>query len=157
MARALRTFLRYLYSQGEMTTDLAACIPRVANWQLSTLPRFLEPDQVDRVLKRCSRNTGLGKRNYAILLSLSRLGLRACEIVSFETAGHRLGSRGDHHTRETLGTSQAPVDAGRGRGDRRLPQRGAASLFQPECFRPASKACSWIGQFQYCFVDRKLR
>lgn len=79
---SLRAFLRYLRYQGEITTDLAACVPRVANWSHSALPRFLQPGQVQQVLDHCDRRSALGLRNYAILLLLARLGLRACEIVA---------------------------------------------------------------------------
>lgn len=47
---SLRAFLRYLRYRGEITTDLAACVPTVANWSLSTLPKFLQPGQVQQVL-----------------------------------------------------------------------------------------------------------
>jgi site-specific recombinase XerD len=79
---ALRSFLRYLRYQGSITTDLAACVPPIANWKLSALPKFLQPGQVQRVLSQCDRGTVKGRRDYAILLLLARLGLRACEIVS---------------------------------------------------------------------------
>jgi len=82
MVTALRSFFRYLRHRGDITTDLAACIPSIANWQLSSLPKFLQPHQVQRVLSQCDRRTSQGRRDYAILLLLSRLGLRACEIVS---------------------------------------------------------------------------
>lgn len=79
---SLRAFLRYLRYQGEITNDLAACVPRVANWSHSALPRFLQPGQVQQVLDHCNRRSVMGLRNYAILLLLARLGLRACEIVA---------------------------------------------------------------------------
>lgn len=79
---ALRSFLRYLCYQGSITTDLAASVPPIANWKLSALPKFLQPDQVQQVLNQCDRGTAKGRRDYAILLLLARLGLRACEIVS---------------------------------------------------------------------------
>ena len=79
---SLRAFLRYLRYQGAIATDLAACVPRVANWSHSALPRFLQPGQVQQVLDHCDRRSALGLRNYAILLLLARLGLRACEIVA---------------------------------------------------------------------------
>jgi site-specific recombinase XerD len=93
---SLRAFLRYLRYQGEIQTDLAACVPRVANWSHSTLPRFLQPGQVQQVLDHCDRGNALGLRNYAILLLLARLGLRACEVVAMKLddidweAGHLL-------------------------------------------------------------------
>ena len=79
---SLRAFLRYLRYRGEITTDLAACVPTVANWSLSTLPKFLRPGQVQQVLDHCDRHSALGLRNYAILVLLARLGLRACEVVA---------------------------------------------------------------------------
>ncbi len=82
MVSALRSFFRYLRHRGDITTDLAACVPAIANWQFSALPKFLQPDQVQQVLSQCDRRTAQGRRDYAILLLLARLGLRACEIVS---------------------------------------------------------------------------
>jgi site-specific recombinase XerD len=79
---ALRSFLRYLRYQGSISSDLAACVPPIVNWKLSALPKFLQPDQVQQVLSQCDRSTAKGRRDYAILLLLARLGLRACEIVS---------------------------------------------------------------------------
>lgn len=82
LVTALRSFLRYLRYQGEISIDLAGCVPAVAVWSVSTLPKFLPAGTVQRVLDHCERDTPDGKRNYAILLLLARLGLRACEIVS---------------------------------------------------------------------------
>lgn len=79
---SLRAFLRYLRYRGEITTDLAACVPTVANWSLSTLPKFLQPGQVQQVLDHCDRHSAVGLRNYAILVLLARLGLRPCEVVA---------------------------------------------------------------------------
>ena len=78
---ALRSFLGYLRYRGYVRTDLAACVPSIATWAFSSLPRFLQMAQVRRVLRICDRRTVLGRRDYAILLLLARLGLRACEVV----------------------------------------------------------------------------
>ena len=82
LVTALRSFLRYLRHQDQISVDLAGCVPPVAFWSLSTVPKFLPAGTVQRVLNQCERETAEGKRNYAILLMLSRLGLRACEIVA---------------------------------------------------------------------------
>jgi site-specific recombinase XerD len=82
LVTALRSFLRYLRHQGEISVDLAGCVPPVAVWALSTVPKFLPAGTVQRVLDHCERDTPDGKRNYAVLLLLARLGLRACEIVT---------------------------------------------------------------------------
>jgi site-specific recombinase XerD len=82
MVSALRSFFRYLRYRGDIAIDLAACVPPIANWQFSSLPRFLQSHQIQQVLSQCDRRTARGRRDYAILLLLARLGLRACEIVS---------------------------------------------------------------------------
>jgi site-specific recombinase XerD len=82
LVTALRSFFRYLRHRGEISLDLAACVPTVPNWSRSTLPKFLPPGTVQRVLSRCDRQAPLGRRNYAILLLLARLGLRAGEVVA---------------------------------------------------------------------------
>jgi site-specific recombinase XerD len=81
MATVLRSFLSFLLQQGRLSTNLAAAVPMVAGWRLSELPRFLEVEQVERVLRSCDRRTRIGKRDYAILLLLARLGLRAGEVA----------------------------------------------------------------------------
>ena len=82
MVTALRAFLRHLRQQGAVATDLAASVLGVPNWSLSTLPKSLPPGQVQRVLDHCHRQTATGRRDYAILLLLARLGLRAGEVVA---------------------------------------------------------------------------
>ena len=78
---ALRSFLRFLLMKGHLEINLANAVPKVAGWRLSELPRYLESAQVEKILQGCDRRTGVGKRNYAILLLLARLGLRASEVV----------------------------------------------------------------------------
>ena len=83
LVTALRSFLGYLRYQGKITTDLAICVPTVARWSFATLPKFLPMQSVRKVLAYSKRlRTPLGRRDYAILLLLARLGLRACEIVA---------------------------------------------------------------------------
>ena len=78
---ALRSFFRYLRHRGKVSIDLSGCVPTVPNWSLSTLPRFIPTKDVERILKCCDRRSSVGRRNYAILLLLARLGLRAGEVV----------------------------------------------------------------------------
>lgn len=79
---ALRAFLRYAYVKGELAVDLTGAVPAVAGWRLSGLPRALRPQQVRQVLGRCDRRTHAGRRNYAALLLMVRLGLRRCEVAA---------------------------------------------------------------------------
>jgi len=76
-----RCFLRYLHYKGLIDTDLSLAVPKVARWRFSTLPKHLPAAQVRQVLQHCGRKTAMGRRDYAILLLLARLGLRAGEIV----------------------------------------------------------------------------
>lgn len=82
MTSALRSFFGFLRLRGDVAADLAACVPSVADWRLSTLPKSLRPDEVERLLAGCDRNSPIGRRDYAVLLLLARLGLRAGEIVA---------------------------------------------------------------------------
>jgi site-specific recombinase XerD len=80
----LRSFLRFLRYRGDITTDLAAAVPSVANWQKTDLPKHLPAEAVQRVLDGCDLTTAVGRRDYAILLLLARLGLRAGEVVTLQ-------------------------------------------------------------------------
>ncbi|HTX71746.1 MAG TPA: tyrosine-type recombinase/integrase [Rectinemataceae bacterium] len=84
MLTALRSFFRFLELRGRISIDLARCIPAVANWRLAELPKALPPEEVERVLARCNRSQRAGCRDFAVLLLLARLGLRAGEIVALE-------------------------------------------------------------------------
>jgi len=81
---AFRSFFRFLFQDGEMQVNLALSVPSVADRRLATIPKYLSPDQVERVLGTCNRQTATGRRDYAILLLLARLGLRAGEVVSLQ-------------------------------------------------------------------------
>jgi len=78
---ALRSFLAYARYRGDTSADLAAVVPRVANWSQSPIPKGLPPEDVRRVVESCDRTTSVGRRDYAILPLLARLGLRAGEIA----------------------------------------------------------------------------
>jgi integrase len=62
--------------------DLASAVPTVKSWRFSSLPRFLSPEQVSTVLAAVDRGVPLGRRNYAVLMLLARLGLRASEVAT---------------------------------------------------------------------------
>jgi site-specific recombinase XerD len=84
MTTALRSFFRFLFRSGELQIDLAASVQTVAGWRLSTVPKYLLPEQVECVLRTFDRQTPTGRRDYAILLLLARLGLRAGEVVALK-------------------------------------------------------------------------
>jgi len=86
-ATALRSLLRFLYVKGLMASSLVGAVPSVASWRLAPLPRGLEPDEVKRLLAACDRCTTAGRRDFAILLLLVRLGLRAGEVAGLDLGG----------------------------------------------------------------------
>jgi site-specific recombinase XerD len=84
MASVMRSFLNYLFQEGRTATNLAMAIPAMAGGRLSELPRYLETAQVEKLLRCCDRRRRVGRRDYAILLLLARLGLRASEVAGLE-------------------------------------------------------------------------
>jgi site-specific recombinase XerD len=115
MTTALRSFFQYARSRGEVTLDLAAAVPIVANWRMTSIPRAIAPDQVRQLLTSIDRHTPMGRRDYAILLLLARLGLRSCEVASLEledidwNAGKlTVRGKGGRHSQMPL-----PVEVGR--------------------------------------------
>lgn len=81
MTTALRSFLQYGRYRGDIVADLPACVPTVANWSMAGIPKTISPSQVQSLLAGCDRQSAVGHRDYAMLLLISRLGLRAGEVV----------------------------------------------------------------------------
>ena len=79
---ALRSLLRYLHLAGLIEAPLVWTVPSVADLRDRMLPRGLEPAAVRRLLASCDRRRLVGRRDYAILLLLARLGLRAGEVAA---------------------------------------------------------------------------
>ncbi|WP_243751336.1 tyrosine-type recombinase/integrase [Paraburkholderia sp. BL10I2N1] len=84
MAVALRSFCHFLFLRGDTARDLYESVPSVRKWRQSTVPTFLTPEQQEALIATADRSTPCGRRDYAILLLLARLGLRAGEIVAIE-------------------------------------------------------------------------
>ena len=83
MTTALRSFLRYAHFQGEVEPGIVAAVPAVASWTSTpALPRAISAEHAHRALDACDRCTAIGRRDYAVLLLLARLGLRAGEVVA---------------------------------------------------------------------------
>lgn len=81
---ALRVFLRWLHQRESTPTDLAGCVPSAPDWRLTTVPKSISSNQVEQLLASCDRATPSGRRDYAILVLLARLGLRAGEVAGME-------------------------------------------------------------------------
>jgi site-specific recombinase XerD len=79
---ALRSLLVYLHVEGQISRPLAGAVPSVASWRLAGLPKGLEPAEVRSLLASCDRETANGRRDFAILTVLVRLGLRSGEVAA---------------------------------------------------------------------------
>jgi len=132
---ALRSFFRFLRTEGVCDERLELAIPRVAHWRLSTLPRSVSDEQLDQVLASFDLATPCGYRDRAIVLCLATLGLRPGEV-----AGLRLDDvdwrAGTLHlrTRKTGRGAVLPLprDAGRALVDylrRERPRTGERRVF----------------------------
>jgi len=109
VAKALRMFLRYLIATGQCSSYLIAAIPTFAHWRLSSMPRYLPSSDVERIIEACDPSTLVGARDRAILLLLSRLALRAGDIVvlqltdiNWDEASFRFVGKGRSETRMPL-------------------------------------------------------
>ncbi len=105
----LRMFLRFLIAEGQCAVGLDAAIPTAAHWRLASLPRYLPPKDVERLIASCDRGSAVGRRDRAILLLLARLGLRAGDIanlrvsdIDWEGASIQVCGKGRCHTRLPL-------------------------------------------------------
>jgi integrase/recombinase XerD len=79
---ALRSLLGFLHVEGLIGEPLGQHVPSVASWRLAGLPRALEPGQVQALLASCDQHTAAGRRDFAMLTLLARLGLRAGEVAA---------------------------------------------------------------------------
>jgi integrase/recombinase XerD len=111
----LRSLLGFLHVSGIIPRSLAPTVPSVAGSRLAGLPKALEVGQAQQLLATCDRSTAVGRRDFAILTMLVRLGLRSGEITALELddvdwRGAEIVVRGKGNRDERL---PLPVDIGR--------------------------------------------
>jgi site-specific recombinase XerD len=131
LATSLRSFFGFALREGLITLPLGNAVPSAARWTVASLPRGLAPGEVEALLASCDRATTTGRRDYAILVLLVRLGLRAAEVAALrlDDIDWRAGEmvvRGKGCTEERL---PLPSDVGKAiaaylrRGRPRRPER----------------------------------
>jgi integrase/recombinase XerD len=112
--KGLRSLLRFLYLDGQLTEPLAGAVPSAACWQLAALPRAISPADLARLMDSCDRRSVAGRRDFAVLVLLARLGLRSGEVAVLDLGdiNWRQGEitiRGKGSRRDIL---PLPADAG---------------------------------------------
>jgi len=80
----LRMFLRFLITRGRCTPELLIAIPTIAGWPGASLPSYLCPEEIERMIDTCDCTTVMGVRDRAVLLLLVRLGLRAGDVAALQ-------------------------------------------------------------------------
>ena len=78
---ALRAFLRFCFIEGRLDADLSQAALAVGGRRSSPLPRGIAQADARALLGACDRRRALGRRDYALIIVLLRLGLRACEVA----------------------------------------------------------------------------
>jgi integrase/recombinase XerD len=131
---ALRALLRFCYLRGYTVTPLAAAAPRTVGWRDRGSARALGPGQVDQLLASCDRRTSIGRRDFAVLVVLARLGLRANEVAALrvDDVDWRAGEITVHGKGNRTDRLPLPVDVGRaiaGYCRRGRPRRKCRALF----------------------------
>jgi site-specific recombinase XerD len=79
---ALRSLLGFLHVDGLIARRLTGAVPSVAGWRLAGLPKALTPAEIQALFASCDRRTRMGRRDFAVLTTLVRLGLRAGELAT---------------------------------------------------------------------------
>jgi integrase/recombinase XerD len=130
---ALRSLLRYLHLAGLIVTPLVWAVPSVADLRDRSLPQGLEPAVVRQLLASCDRRRLTGRPDFAILLLLSRLGLRAGEVaaISLDDIDWRSGMLLVHGKGNREDALPLPTDVGEAIVSylRRRPRCGCRALF----------------------------
>jgi site-specific recombinase XerD len=80
----LRSVLRFLYLQGLTPMRLGSSVPPVGGWRLATVPPTISPGDVQRLLDSCDRTTLIGRRDFAMMTVIARLGVRSIEVARLE-------------------------------------------------------------------------
>lgn len=83
-ATAIRVFLRYLVATGQCDEALPSAVPKLADWRLSSLPRYIGSEDVERLIASCNEPARTALRDRAVLLLLARLALRAGDVAGLE-------------------------------------------------------------------------
>lgn len=110
----LRSFLRFLHVAGLIPSSLAGAVPPVAGWRGTSLPVTMPAADVSAILEGCDLSRRAGLRDYAVLILLARLGLRAAEVagLQLDDVDWRAGEIVVHSKGGRIERLPLPVDVG---------------------------------------------
>lgn len=119
VASAVRSWLGFLHLEGLIALPLAQAIPTGPVRASSSLPQTVDADTVAALLDTCDRSSVLGRRDYAVLLVIARLGLRAGEVAALEldNIDWRAGEIVIHGKDRRLDRLPLPTDVGEALAD----------------------------------------
>lgn len=130
LAKALRSFLRFLYQSGNLYTDLSSLITSPRHYKLQSLPQVLSQPEVQKILSSLDRSTKTGLQQYAILILLTTYGLRVGEVAHIKLEDIDWRNESIHIAqRKTRKDLRLPL----------MPQAGKAVLDYLKGARPPSK------------------
>ncbi len=111
---ALRSFLRYCYLVGLVERDLSAAALPVSGRRRSLLPQGITPAEAKLLLRACDRRRAGGRGDYAVIVLLLRLGLRAREVATLrlDDLDWRAGQLTVHGKGGRVDELPLPVDVG---------------------------------------------
>jgi site-specific recombinase XerD len=143
LASALRSLLRFWYLDGVVAVSLTGVVPKVAH-RPAGLPRGLSPAEVNALLASCDRGRAVGRRDYAMLMLLARLGLRCVEVArlrldDIDWRAGQLTVRGKRHRVDEL---PLPIDVGQGLVDYLQAGRPAGALDRSVFVRAIAPRCA---------------
>lgn len=150
---AVRAFLRFLGATGRCAPGMEYTIPGFACWQRSSVPRFLAPEHVERVIESCATHA-YGVRDRAVILLLARLGLRAGEVArlrfaDIDWANGRLALCGKERRQEWL-----PLPQEVGAAVLRYMQHARPPLQVPEVFTKVLAPCGPLSRASVTAIVR---
>jgi integrase/recombinase XerD len=111
---ALRWFLRYCHLAGLIETNLSGSVLPVSGRRRSLLPQGISLAQERALLRACDRRRATGRRDYAVIVLMLRLGLRASEVaaLTLEDLNWRAGLITVHGKRARVDQLPLPVEVG---------------------------------------------
>lgn len=114
LVASLRAFLRFCFLEGLTETDLSAAALAMTGRRRSSLPRGVSASQAAALLGSCDRRSSVGRRDYAVILVLLRLGLRASEVAALvlDDVDWRAGELVVHGKGNSLEQLPLPADVG---------------------------------------------